>query len=77
MNQIFIRSLTAALGTGLLGQTIRTLQPFLGNTVLLPLLLIFFIGATVFIPLVNKIDKTDFYILLFWTTAGLIIGLAK
>lgn len=77
MNKLFIRSLTASLGTGLLGQTIRTLHPYLGNTVLLPLVLLFFIGATVFIPLATKIDKTDFYILLFWTTAGLIIGLAK
>lgn len=76
MQRLFLKTLTVSLGYSLAGQGLRMLYPFFSHQVLVLGVLVLL--ATVSIGCVQwvKTPRTEFYILLFWSVAGFIVGVA-
>lgn len=76
MNRLLLKALTVCLGYSLVGQSLRLLYPFFSHQVLIVGVLLLLITASIASLQWDNLPRTELYILLFWATIGLAVGLA-
>lgn len=76
MQRLLLKTLTVCLGYSLVGQGLRILYPIFSTQVLILGVLVLLATASAACIYWSRCDRTELYILLFWATVGLIVGIA-
>lgn len=76
MNRLLLKALTVCLGYSLVGQSLRLLYPLFSRQVLIVGVLLLLITASIASLQWDKLPRTELYILLFWASVGLVVGIA-
>lgn len=76
MQRLLLKTLTVCLGYSLVGQGLRILYPLFSSQVLILGVLVLLATASIACVMWSKLQRTELYILLFWATVGLAVGIA-
>lgn len=76
MQRLILKTLTVSLGYSLVGQSLRMLYPFFSHQVLILGVLVLLATVSAVCVMWSRTQRVELYILLFWATAGFVVGIA-